>query len=81
MLTYHRFVSYMSALYTLAFLEQQLLCIQVGSASGYPPTWRQGVLYGNKNSGVKIEPKIGLVRWDSTLTPDYIKCLNSYVVV
>ena len=38
MLTYHRFVPYMSALYTLAFLEQQLLCIQLGSTSGYPAT-------------------------------------------
>ena len=77
MLTYHRFVSYMSALYTLAVLEKQLLCIQVESTSGYPATSRQWVLYGNKNNEVKVEPRIGLVRWDSTLTPDYIKCLNT----
>ena len=70
MLPYIRFVSHISILYILAFLEQQLLCIQLGRTSGYPTDSRLEALYVNKHSAVKVEPRIGLVRWDSTQTPD-----------
>ena len=70
MLPYIRFVPHISILYILTFLEKHLTCIQLGSTSGYPTDSRQGVLYGNNNSGVNVEPRIGLVRWGSTQTPD-----------
>ena len=76
MLTYHRFVPYMSALYTLAFLEKQLLCIQLGSTSGYPTDSRHRVLYGNTNSGVKLEPRI---RFLDEIQPKHQITLNARI--
>ena len=70
MLPYIRFVPHISILYILTFLEKHLTCIQLGCTFGYPTDSRQWVLYVNKHSVVKVQPRIGLVRWDSTQTPD-----------